>query len=155
MPVIDATSEAMEHLRAILDEERTHEKGTLLLSQLLEKTGRDDELADLPANRMQLFSYGDTVPFTFTPTDPVSTPATVELLRADPRVEVRLVPALSFLDLAWAALRERPALPVLIISGYADAEGIAPELSRLTKPFRRDELAAALAAARTGRGEEG
>jgi len=51
---LDATSEAMEHLRAILDEERTHEKATLLLSQLLEKTGRDDELADLLNSQIEL-----------------------------------------------------------------------------------------------------
>jgi tetratricopeptide (TPR) repeat protein len=51
---LDNTSEAMEHLRAILDEERTHEKATLLLSQLLEKTGRDDELADLLNSQIEL-----------------------------------------------------------------------------------------------------
>jgi tetratricopeptide (TPR) repeat protein len=51
---LDATSEAMEHLRAILDEERTHEKATLLLSQLLEKTGRDDELAELLNTQIDL-----------------------------------------------------------------------------------------------------
>jgi len=51
---LDATSEAMEHLRAILDEERTHEQATLLLSQLLEKTGRDDELAELLNTQIDL-----------------------------------------------------------------------------------------------------
>jgi hypothetical protein len=35
---------------------------------------------------------------------------------------------------------------VLIVSGYAEAEGIAPDLPRLTKPFRNAELAASLAA---------
>ena len=29
--------------------------------------------------------------------------------------------------------------------GYADVEGVAPDLPRLTKPFRKDELAASLA----------
>jgi len=29
---------------------------------------------------------------------------------------------------------------VLIISGFAEAEGIAPDLPRLTKPFRQAEL---------------
>ncbi|TKC99382.1 tetratricopeptide repeat protein [Polyangium fumosum] len=51
---LDATSEAMEHLRAILDEERTHEQATLLLSQLLEKSGRDDELAELLNTQIDL-----------------------------------------------------------------------------------------------------
>jgi hypothetical protein len=34
---------------------------------------------------------------------------------------------------------------VLVISGYAELDGIAPDLPRLTKPFRQAELAAALA----------
>jgi hypothetical protein len=34
----------------------------------------------------------------------------------------------------------------LIVSGYAQAEGIDPALPRLTKPFRRDELAVTLEA---------
>ncbi|MDX6410455.1 MAG: tetrapyrrole methylase family protein / MazG family protein, partial [Gaiellaceae bacterium] len=38
------------------------------------------------------------------PGSPLVAERTVELLRADGRVAVRLVPALSFLDLAWAAL---------------------------------------------------
>jgi tetrapyrrole methylase family protein / MazG family protein len=42
------------------------------------------------------------------PGSPLVAERTVELLRADERVEVRLVPALSFLDLAWAALGVDP-----------------------------------------------
>jgi tetrapyrrole methylase family protein / MazG family protein len=42
------------------------------------------------------------------PGSPLVAERTVELLRADARVEVRLVPALSFLDLAWAALGVDP-----------------------------------------------
>jgi tetrapyrrole methylase family protein/MazG family protein len=38
------------------------------------------------------------------PGSPLVAERTVELLRQDERVDVRLVPALSFLDLAWAAL---------------------------------------------------
>jgi tetrapyrrole methylase family protein/MazG family protein len=38
------------------------------------------------------------------PGSPLVAEATVELLRRDPRVEVEIVPALSFLDLAWATL---------------------------------------------------
>jgi hypothetical protein len=35
--------------------------------------------------------------------------------------------------------------PVLIISGFAEAEGIAPDIARLTKPFRQADLATMLA----------
>ena len=38
------------------------------------------------------------------PGSPLVAERTVELLRADDRVEVTIVPALSFLDLAWARL---------------------------------------------------
>ncbi|MGK4007849.1 tetratricopeptide repeat protein [Sorangium sp. So ce1036] len=44
---LDAVSEATEHLRAVLDEQPDNEKATILLAQLLEKTGRDQELSDL------------------------------------------------------------------------------------------------------------
>ncbi len=37
-----------------------------------------------------------------------------------------------------------PDMPVLVISGYADAAGIAADVPRLTKPFRSAELAAML-----------
>jgi len=37
------------------------------------------------------------------------------------------------------------AIPVLIVSGYAEDEGINPTLPRLTKPFRQGELATSLA----------
>ena len=39
----------------------------------------------------------------------------------------------------------RPGAPILIISGYAECEGMDPDLPRLTRPFRRDELVASLA----------
>lgn len=55
-----------------------------------------------------------------------------------------LMPGMSGTDLVRLVRSERPGLQVLIISGYAEVEGIAPDLPRLTKPFRRDELAAKL-----------
>jgi CheY-like chemotaxis protein len=56
-----------------------------------------------------------------------------------------LMPGMRGTDLA-RTLRERfPERPVLIISGYAEVEGVATDLPRLSKPFRQTELAAALA----------
>jgi hypothetical protein len=49
-------------------------------------------------------------------------------------------------ELARTAVRERPDLPVLIVSGYSDAIGIDAQLPRLEKPFRQADLAARLAA---------
>jgi hypothetical protein len=36
--------------------------------------------------------------------------------------------------------------PTLIVSGYAEGDGIPARFSRLAKPFRRDELGASIAA---------
>ncbi|MGZ2411816.1 PAS domain S-box-containing protein [Sphingomonas sp. F9_3S_D5_B_2] len=69
-----------------------------------------------------------------------------EGLQFDVLVTDHLMPGLTGTELARAILNERPGTPVLIISGYAELDGIAPDLPRITKPFRRDELAANLAA---------
>ena len=57
-----------------------------------------------------------------------------------------LMPGMTGTDLARALRDHRPDIPVLVVSGYAEVEGIAADLPRLTKPFREDELAASLAA---------
>lgn len=57
-----------------------------------------------------------------------------------------LMPGMSGTELAKYVQDQYPGVKILIISGYADVGGIASDLPRLTKPFRNDELAAALAA---------
>ena len=52
-----------------------------------------------------------------------------------------LMPGMSGADLSVAVHSERPGLPVLLVSGYAEGDGINPSLPRLNKPFRKDELA--------------
>jgi PAS domain S-box-containing protein len=59
-----------------------------------------------------------------------------------------LMPGMNGTELARRILSFTPDKPVLIISGYAEVEGIAPELARLTKPFRQAELGQALASLR-------
>ncbi|MEJ1157658.1 PAS domain S-box protein [Prosthecomicrobium sp. N25] len=66
--------------------------------------------------------------------------------RVDLVVTDHLMPGLSGAELTRIIRDRSPGLPVLIVSGYAEADGIAPDLPRLTKPFRKDELALALAA---------
>jgi CheY-like chemotaxis protein len=56
-----------------------------------------------------------------------------------------LMPGINGVELAKEARARIPSLPILIISGYAELEGLAPELPRLTKPFRNSELAECLA----------
>jgi CheY-like chemotaxis protein len=57
-----------------------------------------------------------------------------------------LMPGMTGTQLARAARGMLPQLPVLIISGYAELEGITSDLPRLTKPFRQAELEAHIAA---------
>ena len=66
--------------------------------------------------------------------------ATFDLVVTD-----HLMPGMNGTDLARAIRAERPGTPVLLVSGYAEQEGIDPALPRLVKPFRRNELAAGLA----------
>jgi len=70
-----------------------------------------------------------------------------EGMRPDILITDHLMPGMNGTDLAYAARAERPDLPVLIVSGYSGDVGVARDLPRLTKPFRRGELAAAIAAA--------
>ena len=56
-----------------------------------------------------------------------------------------LMPGVTGAELADRLTHIRPGTPVLIISGYAEVEGIAPHLKRLAKPFRQAELATSLA----------
>ncbi len=62
------------------------------------------------------------------------------------------MPGMTGTELIAAARRRHPGLPALIISGYAEAEGISPDLRRLTKPFRQAELADAISALATENG---
>jgi PAS domain S-box-containing protein len=57
-----------------------------------------------------------------------------------------LMPGMSGLELARDLRARQPDLPVLIVSGYAEMDGIAPGFARLTKPFRASEMAASLSA---------
>jgi signal transduction histidine kinase len=66
-------------------------------------------------------------------------------LRPNLLVTDHLMPGMSGTDLGLALRNRYPDLQILVVSGYANNEGITPDLSRLTKPFRSDELAASLA----------
>jgi CheY-like chemotaxis protein len=72
-----------------------------------------------------------------------------EGLRPTLLVTDHLMPGMAGTDLARAAHELQPQLPILIISGYADMEGIASDIPRLTKPFRQAELETSIAALTT------
>ena len=65
-------------------------------------------------------------------------------LAPDLLITDHLMSGMSGTDLARTMVTRQPNTKVLIVSGYAEAEGIAPDLPRLTKPFRTSDLAASL-----------
>jgi PAS domain S-box-containing protein len=67
-----------------------------------------------------------------------------EGLKPDVLVTDHLMPGLTGAELA-RALRRRNVRHTLVVSGYAEEEGVGVDLPRLSKPFRQAELATALA----------
>ena len=67
-------------------------------------------------------------------------------LQPDVLITDHLMPGITGTELARMLQGSRPGTKVLIVSGYADADGVAPDLPRLTKPFRSVDLAESLAA---------
>jgi CheY-like chemotaxis protein len=56
-----------------------------------------------------------------------------------------LMPGMTGVNLAQLVRETWPHTPVLIVSGYAEDEGIASDLPRLSKPFRKADLTGSLA----------
>lgn len=61
-----------------------------------------------------------------------------------------LMTGMNGADLARLVRSELPATQVLLVSGYAESEGVAPDLPRMVKPFSSNELAAKLASLSRG-----
>jgi len=61
--------------------------------------------------------------------------------RFDVLVTDHLMPGMTGTDLVEIVKARLPGTPCLIVSGYSGDQGIEPGLARLTKPFRKDELA--------------
>jgi CheY-like chemotaxis protein/two-component sensor histidine kinase len=68
-----------------------------------------------------------------------------EGLRPDLLMTDHLMAGMNGTDLARFVRSEHPGVKALIVSGYAESEGVAPDLPRLTKPFLGAELAKILA----------
>jgi PAS domain S-box-containing protein len=70
-------------------------------------------------------------------------------LKPDLIVTDHIMPGMSGAEFARRVRLERPDISILIVSGYADNGDLAPDLPRLPKPFRFDELQATLATLRS------
>jgi PAS domain S-box-containing protein len=62
-----------------------------------------------------------------------------------------LMPGVTGVELAYAVRARWPAVKLLVVSGFADVEGLDPALPRLTKPFLQSDLAVALSGLEAGR----
>lgn len=74
----------------------------------------------------------------------------IALLATDPDfallVTDHLMPDMTGADLAQTVRQRWPDIAILIVSGYAELDAVAPDLPRLAKPFRSTDLVDALAA---------
>lgn len=66
-------------------------------------------------------------------------------MRPDVLITDHLMPGITGTDLALQIRKRLPATIILIISGYAEVDGIAADIPRLVKPFRENDLAQMLA----------
>lgn len=56
-----------------------------------------------------------------------------------------MMPAMTGAELVEAVKLQRPGLPLLLVSGYADLASIPVDVARLEKPFRQRDLAISIA----------
>jgi PAS domain S-box-containing protein len=69
-------------------------------------------------------------------------------LNIDILITDHLMPGMTGVELARSVKAVHPSVKILIISGFAEAEGIDPSFSRLHKPFIQSELVSALSVLR-------
>ncbi|BCW89183.1 Sensor histidine kinase RcsC [Alphaproteobacteria bacterium SO-S41] len=107
----------------------------------------DDDVLVASLTTAMLEELGHTV------TEVHSGAAAMELLEAGEPVDLMmtdyLMPGMTGMDLVQAARRLRPALTVLIATGFAEvSDGLPADIPRISKPYDLDALDAQLAALR-------
>lgn len=68
--------------------------------------------------------------------------------RPDILITDHIMPGMTGVELALRLRADHPHIALLIISGYEGVDLIAPDITRLSKPFRQNHLQACIAAAR-------
>ncbi len=107
------------------------ERGTALLvdDEALVRSSTADMLIELGYQVIEAASAEDAL-------SKLDQLGVIELLVTD-----HLMPGMTGTDLAITIRQRSPGTRVLIISGYADVDGISPDMQRLTKPFKQSDLA--------------
>jgi PAS domain S-box-containing protein len=106
----------------------------------------DDDGLVLMNTTVMLQDMGHTV------FEATSGPQALDILRREPSVDLVItdhaMPKMTGVQLAAAIKAERPGLPIILATGYAELPpGVDAELPKLGKPFRQQELMQAVAAA--------
>lgn len=111
-------------------------QGTVLLvdDEVLVRMGTADMLEDLGYEVVEAGSAEDALRQLEQGLEP-------DLMLTD-----HLMPGMSGAELIRTIRASRPALPVAIVSGYSEVDGVPVDIPRLVKPFRNAELAECLAA---------
>lgn len=97
---------------------------------------------DEPLIRMSTAAMLNDMGYSVTEAD--SAEVALEVIRTgfapDVLITDHLMPGITGTELARIIQAKLPRTAVLIISGYADVDGIAPDMPRLAKPFRESDL---------------
>jgi PAS domain S-box-containing protein len=133
LPLSTAASEAVDTPAASLEIATTRGTALLVDDEGLVRMVTADMLSDLGYAVIEVASGEEALRL-------IKSGEHFDLLVTD-----HLMPGISGTDLAREVRTTKPDTPVLLVSGYAQSEGVDPDLPRLTKPFRKDELAASLA----------
>jgi CheY-like chemotaxis protein len=133
LPISEEPAEATERDRVAVPLVPSRGRALLVDDEDLVRMSTADMLADLGFDVLEAGRAEDALHL-------LQEGAPVDLLVTD-----HLMPGMSGADLARKAQEMRPGLPVLVVSGYAEAEGLAAGLPRLVKPFRIAELSESVA----------
>ena len=133
LPISDEPAEAADRGRVAVPVIPSRGLALLVDDEDLVRMSTADMLADLGFDVIEAGRAEDALQL-------LQEGASVDLLVTD-----HLMPGMSGAELARKAQEIRPGLPILVVSGYAEAEGLAPGLPRLVKPFRMAELAESVA----------
>lgn len=131
---LPASDEALRQTESPEDSDSRAAAGTVLLvdDEELVRASTADMLAELGYAVVEADSAEDALRL-------VNGGLAPDLLVTD-----HLMPGLSGTELAHELRGRWRDLPVLLVSGFAEAEDVAPDLVRLVKPFRQADLAAKL-----------
>jgi CheY-like chemotaxis protein len=131
---LPTTGERVEGAPDVATAPRTERAGTALLvdDEDLVRASTADMLADLGYAVVEASCAEDALRL-------VDEGLTFDLLVTD-----HLMPGLNGTDFVHKVRERYPTTRALIISGYAEVQGVAPDLPRLVKPFRQADLMAKL-----------